>query len=99
MSKFLALGMSLTEVVRCATIRPARAARLGDRIGTLRLGGAADLAVFDLQLGDFEYLDVRGERLHGPLRLVNTMTFRAGVEMNRGGDYGPLPLAVRPRDY
>ena len=35
MSKFLALGVPLPEVIRATTINPARAVRLEDR-GTLR---------------------------------------------------------------
>lgn len=99
MSKFLALGMSLEDVVRRATLNPAGAIRRDDGTGTLRVGAPADLAVSALEEGDFEFADVTGASLHGRQRLVNVMTFRAGREMERGREYGALPLFVRPRDY
>ncbi|MBV9250315.1 MAG: amidohydrolase/deacetylase family metallohydrolase [Acetobacteraceae bacterium] len=62
MSKFLALGVPLQEVVRAATINPARAVRLGDR-GTLRPGLLGDATMLMLEHGRFTFEDVVGERL------------------------------------
>jgi dihydroorotase len=46
LSKFLALGMSLAEVLFRATLAPARAVSLAEvGIGTLRAGAPADIAV------------------------------------------------------
>ena len=44
MSKFLALGVPLTEVIRATTVNPAHAVRLQDR-GTLRPGLLGDATV------------------------------------------------------
>jgi dihydroorotase len=99
MSKFLALGMTLEDVVRRVTINPATAIRRVDGTGTLRVGAPADLAVSVLEDGDFEFVDVTGTTVRGQQRLKNVMTFRAGREMDRTRDYGALPLFVRPRDY
>lgn len=45
MSKFLALGMSLPDVIRSVTETPARAMGLSDRLGTVKEGFQADLAL------------------------------------------------------
>jgi dihydroorotase len=97
MSKFLALGLSLDEVVRRTTLVPAQVLRRDVGIGTLREGAPADLAVFELQTGEHTFVDVLGTTVVGSHRLTNVMTLRAGLEMDRTQDYGPLPLFVRPR--
>ena len=68
MSKFLALGVALPDVVRMATINPARAARLTDR-GTFRVGTLGDASVLTIAQGEFEYVDSLGETMTGPQRL------------------------------
>jgi dihydroorotase len=68
MSKFLCLGLPLTETVRAATEAPAEALRRSD-LGTLRPGAAGDASVLDLVSGDFDYVDSTGERLAGRTRL------------------------------
>ena len=84
MSKFLALGMSLTDVVVRATTNPARAlGRLGE-LGTLRVGAAADVAVMNLEEGDFGFTDSNGAPFRGSQRLVNRLTVRGGEVMPRG---------------
>ena len=50
LSKFLNLGMSLPDVIERATSRPAAAMRRPD-LGTLKVGSAADIALFRLEEG------------------------------------------------
>jgi dihydroorotase len=110
LSKFLALGMPLEQVIAKATVAPARVLRreaaatgstapIADlqHLGTLRAGAPADLAVFSLEHGEHVFEDVRGERLSGATRLVPEMTIRAGRVMEPEGDHGPLPLFRRAR--
>jgi dihydroorotase len=68
MSKFLCLGMPLTDVVRAATEAPASALRRSD-LGSFRQGGAGDASILALENGDFDYVDVTGEHLSGRTRL------------------------------
>ena len=77
MSKFLNMGMSLREVINKVTAAPARVIKR-PALGHLRAGTVADIAVFEVQNGDFGYLDVRGMRLPGKQRIQNLMTLRAG---------------------
>src|SRR5688572_12960409 len=97
LSKFLALGMPLEEVIRRATVGPAKAIRREGQLATLRPGAPADIAVFDLQEGDHEFADVRGVKVRGAQRLVNTHTFCRGHEMARDGDPGIVPAFGRRR--
>ena len=68
LSKFLCLGMPLTEVLRAATSAPAAALRRPD-LGTLEPGVAADASVLELREGQFEYEDADGVVLGGRERL------------------------------
>jgi len=64
MSKFLAIGMPLVEVIRASTINPARAVRKTDR-GTLAPGTLGDATVLDIEKGKFAFPDVLGEIREG----------------------------------
>jgi len=57
MSKLLMLGMPLSEVVACATTRPARAFPAFEDRGTLNVGAPADVALMELREGNFEFVD------------------------------------------
>jgi len=78
MAKFLNLGMPLADVVRAATATPARAIGREGRLGTLKPGAVADVAVFKLEDGRFDFEDAHGEHMTGERRLVPTLTLRAG---------------------
>jgi dihydroorotase len=75
MSKFLALGMSLAEVVRAVTVNPASAARGGVEAGALQVGRRADFALFEIEAGDFVLFDTYLERRRVDHLLVNRATF------------------------
>jgi dihydroorotase len=68
MSKLLALGMPLGDVVAASTIRAAQALRRSD-LGTLKPGAVADASVLSLEEGGFPLQDVRGEVLMAPKRI------------------------------
>ncbi len=82
LSKFLNLGMSLEDVIACATINAARAMRL-ENAGTLAPGSAADIAIFTLEQGDFRFYDIGMNERPGDRMLVNTLTMIDGVELER----------------
>ncbi|MFC1692748.1 amidohydrolase family protein [Candidatus Latescibacterota bacterium] len=72
MSKFLCIGMSLEEVIRCSTVNSALEINRPE-LGTLSVGSPADIAVIELLEGDFTYLDTSGGRLRGDEKLQATM--------------------------
>jgi dihydroorotase len=77
MTKFLALGMPLEEVVRRVTCNAADA--LGETaLGRLAVGAPADIAVLSLREGAFTLVDSRKETLTSPSRLVCEATVQGG---------------------
>lgn len=77
MSKFLSMGMPLKDVIARVTSKPAAVIRR-PALGHLGVGAVADIAVFEVQEGQFGYLDVRGMRMDGKQRIHHLLTIRAG---------------------
>jgi dihydroorotase len=78
MSKFLGFGMSVADVVACATVNAARTfPAFADR-GTLNVGGPADVALLELREGEFEFLDNYENKIAGRQRLFPAGTVLAG---------------------
>jgi len=69
LSKFLAMGMSLPDLVERATIRAARAVRR-PYLGVLEAGGVGDATVLRIEEGERTYVDSTGEKMVGNRRLV-----------------------------
>ncbi|MDQ7907520.1 amidohydrolase family protein [Phytohabitans sp. ZYX-F-186] len=79
MAKFMAVGYSLSEVVAMTTANAARAIGLDDTLGAVAAGREADLTVFDVVPGEFEFTDTVKESFTGEAGLVPVQTIRAGV--------------------
>ena len=78
MSKLLNLGMSLEDVIIRTTANPARAVGEAGRIGTLKPGAVADVAVLRLEEGEFDFVDTDQNHMTGRQRLVNQLTVKDG---------------------
>lgn len=78
MSKLLNLGMSLEDVIVRATANPARAVGEAGRLGTLKPGAVADVAVLRLEEGAFDFVDTDHNHMTGRQRLVNQLTVKDG---------------------
>jgi dihydroorotase len=78
LSKYLALGMNLYDVIDTATIAPA--AWLGDKsLASLQPGGAADIALFKIAEKKLMYLDYKKSPLEGNQVLIPQLTIKNGV--------------------
>jgi dihydroorotase len=77
LSKFMAMGLSLEEVITRSTWSPAQVINR-PALGHLSVGAEADIAVLNLREGDFGFVDVRGERVNGHRKLEAELTLRAG---------------------
>ncbi|HEY7334078.1 MAG TPA: amidohydrolase family protein [Bryobacteraceae bacterium] len=77
-SKFLMLGMSLDQVIACATVNSSRAFPVFRNRGTLKVGAPADIAILELREGTFEFLDNFGNKQSGRQRLFPSVTVLAG---------------------
>jgi dihydroorotase len=78
MSKFLGYGMSLPQVVACATINAARIFPAFKELGTLKVGAPADIALLELRTGKFEYVDNYKNTIVGDQRLFPAGTVCRG---------------------
>ncbi|MDH5688354.1 MAG: amidohydrolase/deacetylase family metallohydrolase [Candidatus Bathyarchaeota archaeon] len=78
MSKFLLLGLSLDEVIKASTTKPAEVLGKKDQIGTLKIGACADVTVFKVEEGKFPLVDVKGEGRIGKERLRVTKVIKSG---------------------
>ncbi|MGO8800811.1 MAG: amidohydrolase/deacetylase family metallohydrolase [Roseiarcus sp.] len=70
MSKFLCLGMNLTEVVQASTANAARALRRPE-LGALSPGAVGDATLLAVEDGRFDYVDAVGEHMIGDRRIVS----------------------------
>ena len=77
MSKFLAMGVPLDDVIRRSTVNPANEIHRAE-LGTLSVGKDADIAVLELLKGRFGYIDCGVAKMDGNVRLTTRMTIRAG---------------------
>ena len=77
MSKFMAMGLSLQEVVADATWHPAREIKQ-DQLGNLSIGVPGDIAVLSEQHGKFGYEDMDYEKMTADTKLQCEMTLRDG---------------------
>jgi dihydroorotase len=95
LSKFLNLGMSLSDVIERATARPAAAMRRPD-LGTIKPGSVADVALFRLEAGDYTFHDIFMKPRQGTTRLVNTLTLVDGKVLPRLPERALHPWAILP---
>jgi dihydroorotase len=77
MSKFLAMGVPVDDVIRRSTVNPASEIRRPE-LGTLSVGKDADIAVLELMHGHFAYIDNGVSKMNANVQLTARMTVRAG---------------------
>jgi dihydroorotase len=77
MSKFLAMGMPLPAVVKASTWSPAQFIHR-EELGHLTVGAIADIAVWNLEAGEFGFADAAGGRVTGRQRVVCELTLKGG---------------------
>ena len=92
MSKFMAIGFTLEQVVAMATIAPAKIINRAPKIGTLQLGAPGDVAIMELAEGPVTFVDTRGNTRDGKLLLKPLQTVINGVPFGRPYQ---APFAVR----
>ena len=100
MSKFLAMGMSLDDVIKLSTANPANELKMTN-LGHLSVGAPADVAVLRVEKGSFGFVDQVGARVTGSQRLSCEVTLRDGAMVYDANGLtrdpfdpkGPLPPA------
>jgi dihydroorotase len=86
-SKFLALGLTLDQVIERVTVKPTRMFNFGTELGTLRPGTGADISILEVREGTFLFMDTDGKKRTGRQKLQSVAAIRAGrLYVNRSED-------------
>ena len=94
MSRFLAMGFSMDQVVTMSTLNPARAVGADDRLGTLEVGKQADISVLEIKEGDWLVHDVVGGTRKVDKAVVPVLSVKKGEVFEAG--WGPRPWGWEP---
>ena len=77
MSKFLAMGLTLQDVVDRSTWQPALMINRPE-LGNLSVGSEADVAVFSVSKGNYGFIDIGADKITGKQKMIAELTIRAG---------------------
>jgi len=77
MSKFMAIGMNLNEVIARATWLPAKSIQQYN-LGNLSEGAPADIALLSIEQGKYGFVDAGGFKIEGNQKLQAELTIRDG---------------------
>jgi dihydroorotase len=77
LSKFLCMGMPLGDVIAASTVNAAMTLKRPE-LGSLKPGSVGDATVLSIRQGNFDYVDVVGEHLHGDQRIVSEAVVLGG---------------------
>ena len=94
MSKYLALGMPLMDVLRCATTTPAKLCRMEGKLGTLKVGAYADVAVMKIEDREATFRETAkpdSPVMKGTRYMLPRLTVIKGVPAFRGPDMPECP--------
>ena len=94
LSRFLALGFSLQDVIRMATVNPASALDMEGSLGSLSVGREADISVLEEHTGSWRYHDTEGATLTGEKALTPVLTVKSGEVFTT--EWGPRPWGWLP---
>lgn len=83
MSKFMALGFTLEQVVQMATAVPARIINRLPKLGTLQLGAPADATLIEVVQGAVEFVDTRDNKRQGKAYIKPVQAVLGGVPFGR----------------
>jgi dihydroorotase len=92
MGKFMALGMTLEQVVTAATATPGKIINRLPKHGTLQVGAPGDATVLEVTNGPVEFVDTRNNKREGKVALRPTNTVVGGVAF---GQPYQSPFSVR----
>jgi dihydroorotase len=94
MTRFLAMGFSLDQVVTMCALNPAKAMGLEGRLGTLGTGRQADISVLEVRDGSWVVFDVVGGSRRADKAVVPVLTVKKGEVFEAG--WGPRPWGWEP---
>lgn len=77
MSKFLAMNLSIDQVIKWSTWNPAREIH-HEELGNLSVGSIADVSVLRVANGKFGFVDMYGARMDGTQKFICELTVKGG---------------------
>jgi len=83
MSLYMALGMSLEEVIECSTKTSAKAIRQEGNLGTLKVGAIGDASIIEIESGEFNYSDGEKYEITATNRIAPRLTIKDGHVWNK----------------
>jgi dihydroorotase len=92
MSKFIALGFTLEQVVQMATAVPAAIINRMPKLGTLQVGAPGDATLVELVQGTVEFVDTRNNKRQGKMYIKPAQVVLSGVAYGRPYQ---VPFSVR----
>jgi len=78
MSKLMALGLSLEQIIQMATTNPARALSIEDSMGSLKPGRDADVSILELLSGAWNLEDTEQEIMQVSKLISPNLTIKSG---------------------
>ena len=77
MSKFLNMGLNLSEVITSVTWDAAKSIKK-ENLGNLSVGSIADITILNLREGDFGFIDTKNKKMNGTKKLECELTIKDG---------------------
>ena len=91
MSTVMAMGMTLPDIIRASTWKPAQTIK-HEELGHLTPGACADVTLLSIRQGNFGFWDKNDYKIMGKQKFECELTIRAGtVVYDTNGISVPLP--------
>jgi len=94
MTRFMALGFSLEQVITMCTYNPAKALGQSHRIGSLSQGNQADVSILEVKAGDWLVRDSLGNSLTTDKAVIPVASVKRGELFK--AHWGPRPGGWEP---
>ena len=79
LTQYLYLGLSVEQVIEKVTLTPTKIFKFAEQVGTLQVGAVGDVTVIDLQQGQFQLFDQKGQTRTAKQRFVPVAAVHGGT--------------------
>ncbi len=94
MGRFMAVGYTLSDMIRMSTVNAAKALRLENELGAIKVGREADITILDVVNGKWKFIDTTQKEFTGEKSMIPVQTIKAGEVF--APDWGPHPWGWLP---
>ena len=96
MGRFMAVGYTVEDMVRMATVNAAKALGMEEELGAIAVGREADITILDVVYGRWKFVDTVQKVFTGEKALAPVLTIRAGEVFEP--EWGPHPWGWLPEE-